>query len=517
MTIHVKRKFILAIILVVAVLCLGAQVAFAVVLSSDTNVYLSGSNITLTLAAGSNLTSYSVDTATLTLDLASGSSVTVKSNDLYTLTNSLSQPTLCSASPAYSYVTFTAGSTETVTVTPSTTVACSGTAPVIGSFGASPSAITSGQSSTLSWSLSGASTVSIDNGVGSQSSATTSSVSVSPAQTTTYTLTAVNYIGTTTAQTTVTVTAPASYIGGGGGGGTVSLPTIDTFSASPAIIQAGQSSLLSWNVTGAATVTISPSITALSLNPNSDTATITPATTTTYTLSAANGYNQSVTAVTTVTVYATTALSPAPTPSPPVLAEPATSTPSSGPAYCLVNHSGTFFLILNGVRHGIANPGLLYSFGYGFGDAVADAATYQTLQSGNMLGPNDGALVKSPSDPTVFLVSGQSKHGFTSATVFSGLGYKFTSVLTIPAPQMDALPLGDTISSSTASHLPGTNISSQGTVYLITGKGRQPYPSLAVYNSWNLHNDLSRIVPANAVDLSLPIGPALTNRSSCDT
>jgi hypothetical protein len=514
MTIHdTKSKFVLSTILVVAGLCLGAQMVFAVVLSSDTAVYLSGSNITLTLAAGSNLTSYSVDTTTLTLNLASGSSVTVKSNNLYTLTNSLSQPTLCSASPAYSYVTFTAGSTETVTVTPSTTVACSGTAPVIGTFGASPSAITAGQSSTLSWSLSGASTVSIDNGVGAQSTATTSSVSVSPAQTTTYTLTAVNYIGTTTAQTTVTVT-PASYGGGGGGGGTVSLPTIDFFSASPATVQPGQSSLLSWSIIGAATVSIGPSVALASLSPNSGIATVTPATTTTYTLSAANDYNQSVTATATVTVSATT-ISPAPTPLPPVPAQPATSTPSSGPAYCLVNHSGTFFLILNGVRHGIANPGLLYSYGYGFGDAVADAATYQALQSGNLLGPSDGALVKFPNDPTVYLISGLSKHGFTSASVFSALGYRFSSVLTIPAPQLEALPLGNIVSSATASHLPGTNISSQGTVYFITSQGRQPYPSLTVYNSWNLHNNFSRVVPANASDLNLPIGSAVTPRTSC--
>src|ERR1017187_9448201 len=124
--------------------------ASAVSLASDTAVYLSGSGITLISAPGSTLVSYSADVITLTLNLEASSSVTVKSNTLYTLTNSQSDPTRCSASPAYSYVTFSVVGPTTVTVTPSATVASSGTAPVISAFSASPGAITAGQNSTLS-------------------------------------------------------------------------------------------------------------------------------------------------------------------------------------------------------------------------------------------------------------------------------------------------------------------------------------------------------------------------------
>jgi hypothetical protein len=124
-------------------------------------------------------------------------------------------------------------------------------------------------------------------------------------------------------------------------------------------------------------------------------------------------------------------------------------------------------------------------------------------------------LVKSPGDPTVYLISDQSKHGFTSASVFRALGYKFSSVLIIPAPQLSTLNTGPNVSDPTARHLPGANVNSRGTIYLLSDAARLPYPSVAVFNTWNLHNDFSRVVPANAADLALPLGQVLTPRSSC--
>ncbi len=113
-------------------------------------------------------------------------------------------------------------------------------APVISSFTASPSGITSGQSSTLSWSTTNATSLSIDNSIGT---VTGNSKSVSPTVTTTYTLTATGSGGTATAQTTVTVN------------NTVVLPTstppsIASFTASPSSITAGAAASLSWSVSG---------------------------------------------------------------------------------------------------------------------------------------------------------------------------------------------------------------------------------------------------------------------------
>lgn len=80
--------------------------------------------------------------------------------------------------------------------------------PIISFFAASPSIVAPGQATILSWNVSGATSVSIDNGVGDVSGVT--SKSVVPTQTTTYRLTASNAGGATTAMATATVNAPAS-------------------------------------------------------------------------------------------------------------------------------------------------------------------------------------------------------------------------------------------------------------------------------------------------------------------
>lgn len=84
--------------------------------------------------------------------------------------------------------------------------------PIITSFTASPVSITAGQSSTLAWNVSGASSTAISGFSSLNGTATT----VSPTVTTIYTLTAVNPGGTTTATATVfvspTTTPPAGSI-----------------------------------------------------------------------------------------------------------------------------------------------------------------------------------------------------------------------------------------------------------------------------------------------------------------
>ena len=81
-------------------------------------------------------------------------------------------------------------------------------APVVAQFSAEPSTIQRGQSATLRWEVSGeATSVSINQGIGTVRS--TGSQQVSPSSSTTYTLTASGPGGTTTASATVSVAAPA--------------------------------------------------------------------------------------------------------------------------------------------------------------------------------------------------------------------------------------------------------------------------------------------------------------------
>jgi hypothetical protein len=148
--------------------------------------------------------------------------------------------------------------------------------PVINSFGASPPSISAGESSTLSWSVTGATTVSIDQGVGNV--ALTGNRVVSPSATTIYTLTATSTAGsvTATAQVIVSGVAPPTP---------TSLPIVHSFTASPPGITVGSSATLSWDVSNATSVTIDPGLGNFA---SSGSTIVSPTATTTYILTATN-------------------------------------------------------------------------------------------------------------------------------------------------------------------------------------------------------------------------------------
>ncbi len=87
----------------------------------------------------------------------------------------------------------------------STSSPSSALAPSIGSFAASNTSITLGQATTLSWTTTGATAVSLDNGIGAMS--TNGSYTVSPSVNTTYTLSATGAGGVTTQTVAITVSS----------------------------------------------------------------------------------------------------------------------------------------------------------------------------------------------------------------------------------------------------------------------------------------------------------------------
>jgi hypothetical protein len=161
--------------------------------------------------------------------------------------------------------------------------AAAGAPPNISSFTAGPSSISSGSSSILAWSTSGATSLSIDQGIGTVTGVT--SRVVTPSGTTTYTLTATNGSGSVTQSVTVTVT-------------TAALPVITSLTASPSSIYPKQSSMLSWNTSGATSLSIDQGVGMVT---GTTSKSVTPSSTTIYTLTATNS-NGSVTAKTTVTI-----------------------------------------------------------------------------------------------------------------------------------------------------------------------------------------------------------------------
>jgi len=146
-----------------------------------------------------------------------------------------------------------------------------GQVPVIGNFSSSPSTINSGDTQTLMWNVTGANSVSIDNGIGQVDVVGTRVIS--PASSTTYILTATNSSGTITssAVTTVNTVAPSTDR---------TPPVIAEFSST---LNSDGSSTLVWNVIGADTVSIDQNIGIIDA---SGTKLVAPATGTIYTLSA---------------------------------------------------------------------------------------------------------------------------------------------------------------------------------------------------------------------------------------
>jgi hypothetical protein len=159
--------------------------------------------------------------------------------------------------------------------------------PVINSFSASPSNISAGETSTLNWTVTGAATVSIDQGIGTV--ALTGPRAVTPAATTIYMLTASNTAGSVTATTQVIVSGAPSSSEPTPSESTPSpsegLPVVNYFMANPSVISYGGSTTLGWNVSNATSVTIDPGVGPMA---SVGTAPVSPATSTNYTLTAAN-------------------------------------------------------------------------------------------------------------------------------------------------------------------------------------------------------------------------------------
>ncbi|MEK7080680.1 MAG: hypothetical protein AAB925_02535, partial [Patescibacteria group bacterium] len=204
-------------------------------------------------------------------------------------------------------------------------------APVISSFTAEPTNITKGKSATLLWIISGtpATSLSIDNGIGSVFK--TASKKVSPSTTTDYTITAKNKYGSAEKSVTVTVNPPS--------------PIIISFTANPSTIIKGQSAALSWSLSGGepASLSIDKGVGSVI---DSFSADVAPIETTTYTLTATN---ISGTATKSVTV----------TVNPPV---PVISNFSASPNTIIKGESATLFWSLSGgapssleIDHGVGN------------------------------------------------------------------------------------------------------------------------------------------------------------------
>ena len=154
-----------------------------------------------------------------------------------------------------------------------------GTEPVINLFMAHPMNIAEGDSVELTWNVWGADTVNINQGIGSVEKQ--GSITVTPVADTTYVITATNGLGVVTDQVNVSVETSSTPLPA------ANVPVVNFFTAEPELVYHGGSTTLSWNVTNASTVDISPSIGYVS---GSGSMSITPSSSVTFTLTATNSY-----------------------------------------------------------------------------------------------------------------------------------------------------------------------------------------------------------------------------------
>jgi hypothetical protein len=166
--------------------------------------------------------------------------------------------------------------------------------PTIMRFEALPSTVPPGETSTLQWEITGAATASIDQNLGPV--ALKGNMPVTPASTTTYTLTATNKYGNTTGQAQVIIRGNATTPTGAPQ--TYNLPIVTVLKVEPANILSGQTAMLTWEVQNSFDVTITP---GLSIIPPKGSKEVSPTFTTNYQLTANNAHGSTI-ATTTLTV-----------------------------------------------------------------------------------------------------------------------------------------------------------------------------------------------------------------------
>ncbi|MBX3737718.1 MAG: hypothetical protein KF715_13555 [Candidatus Didemnitutus sp.] len=252
-------------------------------------------------------------------------------------------------------------SNESGSVSATTQVTVNVPPPFIQAFQVSPATITQGESAELTWSVDGATRVSIAPGLGEVSG---NSATVTPSQTTTYTLTAENDGGSVTRSVTLTVNLPEPA------------PTINSFTATPASITLGASTTLAWDVTGAASVTITASTGASPGNVTGNTVVVSPTVNTTYTLTAAN-QNGDVT----IRSVAVTVTAPAPVINS-FIATPANVSPGT---------SATLAWSVTGATHLTVLADVGTSPGNVTGESVSVSPTQTTVYT--LTATNDGSSV----------------------------------------------------------------------------------------------------------------------------
>jgi hypothetical protein len=170
----------------------------------------------------------------------------------------------------------------------------------------------------------------------------------------------------------------------------------------------------------------------------------------------------------------------------------------------VLSPDGTVSMIsTDGTRRPYTSAGAFLSYGFNsFASTVTASPEDLALPTGAFIPPQDGSIICSDrgSDKgTCYFITAGQKAGFTSASVFTGLGFSFSHA---KSGDVSFMPTMSTlINSSSMMHLTGALINKSGTVYLVGPSGLLGIPDLNTFNSWGY--SFTNVVPANAADMVL--------------
>lgn len=159
-----------------------------------------------------------------------------------------------------------------------------------------------------------------------------------------------------------------------------------------------------------------------------------------------------------------------------------------------------YFITEEQTRRPFTSAGAFLSYGYlSFNQVVPANSDDLALPVGSFIPPMDGSIIFSDrgSDKgTGYLITEGKKAGFTSASVFTGLGFSFANGEFGDVSFLDSTT---NISNTTDPHRSGVLVNDNGTVLLVTPDSYMlGIPSEAVFNTWGY--DFGKVVPANSAD-----------------
>ncbi len=170
----------------------------------------------------------------------------------------------------------------------------------------------------------------------------------------------------------------------------------------------------------------------------------------------------------------------------------------------VLESNGTVAMVgTDGQLHPYTSAGAFLSYGFNSFSSVVTATSQDlALPTSSFIPPQDGSIIcsdRGADQGTCYFISGGQKFGFTSAAVFTGLGFSFAHAAN---GDVSWMTMGSMlINSSSQQHLPGTLIDQNGTVYLVGTNGLLGIPDLNTFNSWGY--SFNNVVPANSADSSL--------------